>query len=93
MNSAVSATSRRDRSQRIVLALFAAATLAMILYVTSFYILSRRGRAIAKTHGWVGYYFEVPTDDASDRRNEFLRSFYRPLVLIDEALGNEGPVR
>lgn len=64
----------------------------VLIYITSFLFLSRRGLAIARSSGSEGYYFTAPTDHRSDQFEMVIQFFFAPCVLVDVMIfGSSSP--
>lgn len=65
----------------------------LVVYVSSYLVLSRRGFAESDAWQAEGFYFLTPRDSAAWRfRNSSLVFIYTPLILIDNAIGTGRPV-
>ena len=61
---------------------------ALLAYVASYAVVSRRGFAAADQHGFEGFYFLEPEDTDRWRwMNYSLVTLYRPLIWVDCAIG------
>ena len=67
----------------------------VMLYVGSYFILSRVGTADARQHGLDGFYFFSPTfEPISTPINAVCRTVYYPLSEIERAVGTgERPIQ
>ena len=67
--------------------------LALVAYVASYLVLSRRGMEEARKHKFIAYFFVRPRG-YSDRDLSLhykLVSFYSPLIAVDNMLGTRPP--
>jgi len=72
---------------RTLLILFALAP-PLVAYVSSYYVVSRRGYADVDRYGLKGFYFVLPgtVPDWKERNQRFNR-FYYPLIQLELFLG------
>lgn len=66
--------------------------LSLVVYVGSYYVLSRRGFAQSRQWNMRGFYFFTPENSKEwRRRNYFCVTVYRPLIELDCLLGTGMP--
>jgi hypothetical protein len=65
----------------------------LVVYISSYLVLSRRGFAEADAWQAEGFYFLTPRDSAAWRFGNYsLVAIYSPLILIDIAIGTGRPI-
>ncbi len=64
----------------------------LLAYVSSYFILSRRGFAQADNWNAKGFYFVFPSRPAEWKVNWCLVVVYYPLIVIDNMLGTGRPI-
>ena len=75
------------RKKIILLSLLA----SLIVYISSYYVVSRAALQFAEEHDIKGFYFFLPHDSAEYRVNYRIYFFYYPLVQVDYLLGTGRP--
>lgn len=65
----------------------------LVVYVSSYLVMSRRGFAEADAWQAEGFYFLTPRDSTTWRFGNYsLVAIYSPLILIDVAIGTGRPI-